>query len=72
MSLQTILEDLYKLEVNVQISCFYDNGWLVKLGDEINGFDQSKSCDTLEEVTEWLHLKYQTISSMHEDDSDDD
>ena len=41
------LRRLYDSEINVQISSFWDGGWMVKLGDEINGF-QRPDWDTCE------------------------
>lgn len=32
------LARLYRSEINVSISTFWDGGWDVKLGDEMNGF----------------------------------
>ncbi len=38
MTLEQVLEQMYASELNAQISCFWDNGWTVRLGDPINGF----------------------------------
>jgi len=38
MSLEGVLDAAYANETNVQISCFFDDGWTIKLGDRINGF----------------------------------
>jgi hypothetical protein len=32
------LQKLYNSEINVQISCFWDGGWSVALGDNMNGY----------------------------------
>ena len=32
------LQSIQDREINFSISCFYDNLWTIKLGDEINGF----------------------------------
>lgn len=37
-TLDVLLAQLYRSEINVSISTFWDEGWEVKLGDEINGF----------------------------------
>lgn len=39
-NLQRELKKLYDSEINVQISSFWDGGWYVQLGDEINGFQK--------------------------------
>lgn len=33
-----ILQALYDSEINFRISCFWDGGFIVELGDEHNGF----------------------------------
>lgn len=38
MKLKTILETYYAREQNVRLSSFFDAGWAVKIGDEVNGF----------------------------------
>ena len=38
-SLETVLARLYRSEINVSISTFWDGGWDVKLGDDMNGFE---------------------------------
>ena len=38
MDLTTVLMDLYRSEINCSISSFWDNGFLVQLGDDMNGF----------------------------------
>lgn len=38
ISLEGVLDAAYASETNVQISCFFDDGWTIKLGDHINGF----------------------------------
>jgi hypothetical protein len=53
--LQEVLEKLYRLEINVQVSSFWDGGWRVKVGDPINGFaaDEDFFFD-LDEAADWL------------------
>ena len=58
MNLQTILGQFYDYETNVQVSSFWDGGWTIKIGDEMNGFKESKNFDTLEEGTTWLYSKF--------------
>jgi hypothetical protein len=38
MELETILQDLYDSEINIEISWIWDGGFNIKLGDEMNGF----------------------------------
>lgn len=37
VSLQTAMATLYRHEINCGISCFWDGGWDVWIGDEMNG-----------------------------------
>lgn len=37
-----------------QLSSFFDGGWTVKIGDELNGFSNVAECMTLDEVVEFL------------------
>jgi hypothetical protein len=34
----SILQQLYDSEINVWVTSFYDDGFYVRLGDEMNGF----------------------------------
>lgn len=45
------LRKMYDSEINVQISSFWDGGWSVALGDEMNGYKRPKwqSCE-IEEI----------------------
>jgi len=36
--LETVLQDLYNSEINLQISWFWDAGIEVKFGDDLNGW----------------------------------
>ena len=38
MDIEIVMKNLYESEINCSISSFWDNGWDVKLGDEMNGF----------------------------------
>lgn len=46
------LQKMYDSEINVQISCFWDGGWSVKIGDPVNGFHRPKwdSCELNEVI----------------------
>jgi hypothetical protein len=37
-SLETVLRELYAHEINIEIAGFYDSGWTVRIGDEMNGY----------------------------------
>ena len=51
-----ILRALYTSEINVSISCLWDGGWDVALGDELNGFKAERNFanDALHHVARWL------------------
>jgi hypothetical protein len=34
-----IPQALYDSEINFSISCYFDGGWIIKLGDDDNGWD---------------------------------
>jgi hypothetical protein len=38
MNIEIVLKNLYASEINCSISSFWDAGWNVKLGDEMNSF----------------------------------
>ena len=38
LTLDDVLNDLYASEINISIVSFWDNGYTIKLGDELNGF----------------------------------
>lgn len=49
------LQMIQASEINYQISCFYDCGFTVKIGDEVNGFVYvSGLCETFLEAAEHL------------------
>jgi hypothetical protein len=54
VQLSTILQELYDSEINVNISTFWDNGWDVKLGDNLNGFAAQNNFRNIDEVADWL------------------
>jgi hypothetical protein len=39
MELGAVIQALYDSEINCSISSFWDGGFMVKLGDEYNGFE---------------------------------
>lgn len=50
----SILQKLHDSEINASISSFYDREWTAKLGDEMNGYDASRSCSSEAEALTWL------------------
>jgi hypothetical protein len=52
-----ILHDLYDSEINFSISSFWDAGFQVKLGDDLNGFVASGIAKTFDEAAEWLRVR---------------
>jgi hypothetical protein len=52
-----ILQDLYDNEINFTIATFWDGGFQIKLGDELNGFDATGTAGNLVDAVEWLRLQ---------------
>jgi hypothetical protein len=50
----SIFQQLYDAEINFEISCFYDDGFVVRLGDRMNGYRAVVHCNTWHEVEAWL------------------
>jgi hypothetical protein len=51
------LKQLYsKHELNVSISSFWDCGWRVRLGDELNGFQAERifAMEEFDQIGDWL------------------
>ena len=58
---RSIIQLLHDVEVNASISSFYDGGWTVKLGDEVNGFIAEAQVGSFEEAERWLYDKAKTL-----------
>lgn len=56
MHIQKVMADLYRSEINASFSGFYDGGWTVKLGDEMNGFvaEHTFDFDKINSAASWL------------------
>lgn len=54
---ETILQDLYDSEINFSIVTFWDNGFEVKLGDDMNGFVASGHAQEFANAVEWLKVR---------------
>lgn len=57
-TLQNTMQRFYDYEQNISITCFYDGGWDVKIGDEMNGYKASANLNTLDEVEAYLANYY--------------
>lgn len=57
--LTDVMANLQHSEINCSVRSFYDGGFTVLLGDEMNGFDAEKQFRTEElgDAAEWLHQK---------------
>jgi hypothetical protein len=54
-SIQTsIFQQLYDDEINFEVSCFWDDGFHVRLGDRMNGYRAEAHVATWQEVEAWL------------------
>jgi hypothetical protein len=49
-----VLKELYDSEINFSISCDSDGGFDVRLGDEYNGWKESKNVRDLDVGVRWL------------------
>ena len=48
------LQAIYDRGISFQITAIYDAGFLISIGDYINGLENSCELDTLEEAIDWL------------------
>lgn len=55
-TLTDVLNALYASEINVSIASFWDGGWLVRLGDEMNGFVAERDFldEEFDQIPAWL------------------
>lgn len=53
-ALEATLRHLYKLEINCGMASFWDGGWDVWIGDDLNGIHAENNVDTIAEVAPWL------------------
>lgn len=52
-----IIQRLYDLEINISISSFWDGGFEVKLGDEMNGYKAEDIVRGWDNVEAWFEAK---------------
>lgn len=57
IALATILPDLYASEINATLTWFWDGGFDVSLGDEMNGVRAEGNCREYVDALEWLRDK---------------
>ena len=50
----SVMQRLYDSEINCKISTFYDDGFKVQLGDDMNGIKATATMRTWADVEEWL------------------
>ncbi len=53
----SIMQELYDSEINVSISTFWDGGYDLKLGDDMNGFRAEGNVDFWEQIEPWFTQK---------------
>jgi hypothetical protein len=53
----SIFQPLYDSEINFVVSCFWDNGFEVKLGDDLNGFVAETVVESWDEIEPWLTMQ---------------
>ncbi len=53
-TLEEELQKIYDSEINVSLSTLWDGGFEVKLGDEMNGFDEEGQVCSAAEILPWL------------------
>lgn len=57
MSLHNVPQRLYDSEINFSISCFWDGGFVAKIGDTMDGFAAVAMTRTYREALEWLDME---------------
>ena len=67
----SICQELYDSEINFKVSSFWDGGFDVWIGDDLNGFRSQDCLRTWAEVEEWLkaeaivHWPESVFAKMH-------
>lgn len=70
----SVFQDLYHSEINFSVSTFWDGGFDVKLGDEMNGFKAEINLPRWGMVEPWLidaaitHFPESLFARMYRDD----
>lgn len=69
----SVFQDLYHSEINFQITTFWDAGFEVKLGDEMNGFKAETTIRRFGQIEPWLidqaiqHFPQSLFAKMYRD-----
>lgn len=53
-----IFQHIYDGENNFSLSCFWDAGITLKIGDEMNGFEDEKHFDNFYQLDEYLKQRF--------------
>ena len=57
ISLDDAMRVLYNNEINCSVATFWDGGYIVKIGDDLNGFKADMMVATPVEASVWLLVK---------------
>lgn len=69
----SVFQDLYHSEINFRVSCFWDGGFAVELGDDMNGIRAQTNCDRWGQIEPWLinaaieHFPESLFAEMYRD-----
>lgn len=66
IAVSTIIPDLYASEINARIEWFWDGGFDVAIGDDLNGWRETASIDDWVDALRWLEY----AACRHFPDSD--
>lgn len=55
--MKNLIKSLYESEINVTISWFWDGGFEIKIGDEMNGFKSTFTTNDLSVLEQHLEMK---------------
>jgi hypothetical protein len=50
----SIFQQLYDAEINFEVSCFWGDSFMVRLGDRMNGYRAEAHVATWQQVEAWL------------------
>ena len=59
--MKSIFQKVYDAEQNFIISCYWDNGFMVRFGDGINGYDDPIYCNTWKDVESIMKQKLKEL-----------
>jgi len=59
--MKNLFEKLYESEINLSFSWFWDTGFDVKIGDEMNGFITEFSDHDIDKCIEWIKTKVKEL-----------